>query len=104
MLGCCFPYWTPASTTVSFSWLCAMTRPAKGRPRLFQWVSSTSTHWPAYCASICSSEDTPWGNRVVFFFLAIFLGLLLRCATDVQRRGIARCLLWLALWLHQAPT
>src|SRR5262245_62334815 len=48
-----------------------MTRPAKGCPFLFQWVSSTSTHWPAYCASICSSEDTPWGNRVAFFFLAI---------------------------------
>src|SRR5262245_20638190 len=50
-----------------------MTRPAKGCSLLFQWVSSTSTHWSAYCASICSSEDTPWGNRVVLFFLAILL-------------------------------
>jgi hypothetical protein len=49
-----------------------MTRPAKGRPLLFQSVSSTSTHWPAYCSSICSSENTPWGNGVEFF-LAIFL-------------------------------
>src|SRR5215831_18115096 len=73
MSGCCFLYWTPVATTASFSWLCAMTRPAKGRPPLFQRVSSTSTHWSAYCSSICSSENTPWGNRVAFLFLAIFL-------------------------------
>src|SRR5262245_47254987 len=50
-----------------------MTRPAKGCSLLFQWVSSTSTHWSAYCASICSSEDTPWGKRAALFFLAILL-------------------------------
>src|SRR5215813_3544689 len=59
-----------------------MTRPAKGRHLLFQRVSSTSTHWPAYYSSICSSENTPWGNRVVFFFLAIFLVPCLCCSEE----------------------